>query len=536
LSRLFGAAPAALLAILSLGVFWAGCSKDETPVDVTPPPDVELLSIICNPLAPEPGETALLTVQGTGSGGIGAYEWQVSGGTIIDNGTINVSWETPETAGIYRVFVKATVGTANDTASTYIMLRKTDIVETGIRYSLYPNLVYGELYFIGSTLSLSDRLFYGFHAYRLAESEVIQLTTNENPRIDGGFDFVFTQEGLLTSVAINAAEFIRQQAMNVIVFPLVAGATRFVSKNEFLGGPVRKNQHTHPDATADFGMFVWQYREVGAADDGTEDLTNVAFRAGTLLTDPIKILTVAKESNPDGFITYFRNIRPLFTPDETSILYFTEKRDWFEPCIIPIIEGTEPDTASRHLIEVFRAAEVKVSERTVFEWNPVVPTQLGFLDTQGKFCIFDYAAETVEVLGTGVLSFAWSADGKLAGVTDEGVYILEPGQTAARSIFTKERPSDDCLGLNWSPGTSNQRVGFRLMRKGASSKESFSAFVVYSLDDDRWYYASKRIASSSDPDVIFPWMRVVFESFGDGMYAPVPVPTGGGQVVLYYSN
>lgn len=532
MNRFFGTSRAAILIVLTLGVFWAGCSGDD-PVVQPPPPEVDLLTIICNPLSPMPGQTAELTVQGTGSGGMGTYQWQVGGGTIVDNGTINVNWETPATPGIYRVSVKATVGTATDTASTYVMLRATEAVETGIRYSLFPNIVDGALYFIGSSVPIGDRLYYGCQVYRMEET-ALKISDSAIPRVDGCLDVTFRDEGVLTSSTLMGLEFVRQQSVNVIVFPYFGTTKRYVTNNETGGTALRKNQHLHPVASADMDMFVWQFEKVGAADDGTQDLTNIAFRAGTLITDPIQILTTGKDSIPDSPVKYFKNIKPSFTPGDESILYFTEKGDWYEPCIIPIIEGNEPDTASRYLIAAFRAAEVKVGEGTVFEWNPAVPTEIGFIDTQGKLCIFDYVSQVVDIVETGISEFAWSADGKLAFVNAAGISVLEPGQAVAEPIFVKERSSDDCVGVNWSPGTSGQKVGFRLVRKGASTLETFSALVIYSVDDGRWYYATPRIASSSDPEVNFTWLRVAFDEAGGGAHMAVPIP--GGSIVIYYSH
>jgi hypothetical protein len=140
-------------------------------------------------------------------------------------------------------------------------------------------------------------------------------------------------------------------------------------------------------------------------------------------------------------------------------------------------------------------------------------------------------------MADGINEFVFAEDGKLAAVAEDGVYILEPGQTEAKRIFTKERATDAVIGINWSPGTTNQRLGFRMVRKGASSVESYAALVIYSVDDDRWYYASPEIkpVMSMEPDVNYRWMRAVFNPFSGDMYVPVPLSTGGGQSVIYRS-
>jgi hypothetical protein len=74
------------------------------------------------------------------------------------------------------------------------------------------------------------------------------------------------------------------------------------------------------------------------------------------------------------------------------------------------------------------------------------------------------------------------------------------------------------------------------VRKGSSTVESFSALVIYSVDNHRWYYATPQIkpAMTTEPSVDYRWWRVIFDSEG-GMYAPVPLSTGGGSVALYHT-
>jgi hypothetical protein len=240
--------------------------------------------------------------------------------------------------------------------------------------------------------------------------------------------------------------------------------------------------------------------------------------------------------------SYYRNIKPMFTPDNEKIIYFTDSTGTFEPCVIPM-NGTEPivDEARAIMVDshhgIFFYAGITVSEGTVFQWNPTIPTQLAFIDTQGRFCIFDYAAETAQVVAEGVIEFSWSQDGKLAGTTGDGIYVLEPGQTDAKQVFAKERLTDDIVGVNWSPGLENQKLGFRILRKGSAPLETFSALVIYLVNEDRWYYASGQIrpAMLNEPSVNYTWMRAIFDPSSDSMYMPVPLSTGGGKIVLYRS-
>jgi hypothetical protein len=235
----------------------------------------------------------------------------------------------------------------------------------------------------------------------------------------------------------------------------------------------------------------------------------------------------------------------LFAPDDGTIIYFTDTTETFEPCVIPM-DGTEPVIEQRRAIRegqrhgIFFHAEIDISEKTVFQWNPHIPTQLGFIDDARDFCLFDYDDSTAEIVSNvGKLDeFVWDASGQIAAVNDAGVIIATPGGVPD-TIFVKERASDGVIGVNWSPGTSDKRVGFRVVRKGASPTESFSALVIYSVNDHRWYYATPQIkpAMTTEPTVDYRWWRAIFEAESQsGMYAPVPLSTGGGSVVLYYTH
>ncbi|MGD1049253.1 MAG: hypothetical protein ABR899_10945, partial [Candidatus Krumholzibacteriaceae bacterium] len=225
-----------------------------------------------------------------------------------------------------------------------------------------------------------------------------------------------------------------------------------------------------------------------------------------------------------------------------TIVYFVDSTETYEPCVIPM-DGTDPIIEQRRATRegerhgIFYNAGVKVSEKTIFQWNPVDHTQVGFIDDNRNFCLFDYSDSTVQIVSNvGKLSeFIWDPNGKIAAVNDAGVIVATPGG-AVDTVFAKERDSDDVIGVNWSPGTSDQRIGFRLVRKGSSSVESFSALVIYSVDNHRWYYATPEIKPimSTEPTVDYRWWRALFDS-GGGMYAPVPLSTGSGGVVLYYT-
>ena len=299
-------------------------------------------------------------------------------------------------------------------------------------------------------------------------------------------------------------------------------------------------------------MVVWQRTVVGSTEDGKKDLVNIRFRNSPAPSAPIQTLTSATDSvfqYGAWVYTYFRNIKPTFSPDGDAIIYFNDSTKTFEPCIIPM-DGILPNLAERRAFMaddkhgIFYYATlggvrvgVKVSGKTIFQWNPLNPTELAFIDDELKFCVFNYITETVTIIGTGVTEFAYSDDGKIAGVATDGIYVLEPGQPVAKRVFAKERATDDVIGVNWSPGLTDQKLGFRMVRKGASAVESYSVLVIYSVDDGRWYYASPEIkpVMGTEPEVNYTWMRAVFDPFTGGMYIPVPLSEGGGKSALYYS-
>jgi hypothetical protein len=536
--------PASLaIALIFALVLVAGCSDEET---APPPPDrgtITLSGILCNPLAPAPGDTAQLTVRAEGEGSGATYEWGVEAGTLIGENGISIRWEAPEDPGVYMVTIRATAGSEVKLDTAWVMVRQCEAVSTGMRYSLYPNLVEGELYFVGTSGNPTDRTFLGYHAYKLdiPPTQIDKLTSP--PVINGGYEFRFFTDGIMATSITDGADYIRKQPMNVIFFPYFpALPKKYWSNNEIAGTTYRKNQNVYPSETASLETAVWQRTVVGATDDGKKDLINIRFRFST---GPIQTLTTAKDSIFQlgaWNYTYWKNIKPMFSPDESMIIYFCDSTDTFEPCIIPVI-GVEPDLGGQRAFMVddrrgiFYYAGVSVSEKTTFQWNPLNQTQVAFIDDTGQFCVLDYSTETVEIMADGINEFVFAEDGKLAAVAEDGVYILEPGQTEAKRIFTKERATDAVIGINWSPGTTNQRLGFRMVRKGASSVESYAALVIYSVDDDRWYYASPEIkpVMSMEPDVNYRWMRAVFNPFSGDMYVPVPLSTGGGQSVIYRS-
>jgi hypothetical protein len=542
--------PAAGVLLFALVFFvWIGCGEENVNAPETPS-EISALNIICNPLSPAPGDTAWLTVQPVGTGGVPSYEWWVGGGTLLSRESISVQWAVPDTPGVFRVSVKVTLGTAVDTMGKYVMLRRCVPVETGIRFSYDPRVSDSDVIITGSNLTVSDPNFFGYHVYRLG-TPVEQITSNGAPSVDGGFSFTFIGDDLLSSVVTNGNPFLRRQSMNVILFPLTFGSKRYVSNNDQFGSTFRRNRHLSPSATRNLKMVAWQAHSVGGSEDGRNDLVNIAYRKET---GPIQILTIAKDSTLKEYgwlYRYFRNIKPMFTPDESesNILYFVDSTGTYEPCLIPVDAATGPAIGQNREIGgpakhgIFYNSNVQISEKTVFQWNPKAPTQLGFIDVAGNFCLLDYDLETVDIVSSvgKIQEFAWSDDGEAAVINKTGVLILTPPGGAPDTAFVKERIGDGIAGVNWSlPGVGEQSLGFRMVRKGISTAESFSALVLYSMTNKKWYFASPRIpASTTEPTVDYRWLRAVFDPSGFGMYVPVPTlipaPGEGDQVVIYHS-
>jgi hypothetical protein len=568
LNRYLRSMPVALLMVFSFAlIFTAGCSRDETPADSGVSDSLKVSGIICMPFAPPPNppippdtviSVARLTVRAAGLGTAASYDWEVEAGTLKSSKGISVEWEVPSSPGIYRVSVRASIGSIVSGYTIWVMVRRCEAKETGIRYAFHPNLIDGELYFVGTNADISDRSFLGYHAYKLDNMPPTWIDSiNATPplmpiNISGGYDFKFYPDGLLTASVTDGAQHLRMQPMNVIFFPYFAGRNTYWSKNEVAGTTFRRNQNLHPSASSGLDMTVWQRTAVGISDDGKRDLVNVRFRFSPASSAPILSLTTAKDSVYQlgtWVYTYWKNIKPMFTPDDAAIIYFNDSTETFEPCIIPM-DGTEPDLAGRRALMVdanhgiFYYASVggtrtgvRVSENTVFQWNPANPSEVAFIDDLRQFCIFNYVTETVEIIATGLSEFVYSEDGKIAVVAGDGVYILEPGQAVAKLVFAKERATDAVIGVNWSPGLVDQKLGFRMVRKGASTVESYCVLVIYSVDVDRWYYASPEIkpVMGMEPVVNYTWMRAAFDPVTGGMYIPVPLSEGGGKSVLYHS-
>ena len=92
-------------------------------------------------------------------------------------------------------------------------------------------------------------------------------------------------------------------------------------------------------------------------------------------------------------------------------------------------------------------------------------------------------------------------------------------------------------------GENASQIAFRLVRKGKSEIDSWSALVIVDLTSGLWAYASETVAwhSSREPSQIdYTWMRCLFDEDNTGVYAPFPVLDSvnypGKDIILIYSH
>jgi hypothetical protein len=307
-------------------------------------------------------------------------------------------------------------------------------------------------------------------------------------------------------------------------------------------------------------MIVWEEHLVGERDDGTEDLFNIGFISGPMTPSPERsTLTESHDSSrvqigPD-IVTlhrYYRNIKPTITPANDYVLYFVsdgasgDTVNVPEPCLIPIVGG-EPDTTQRRALMVdqrngiFAQAGIEISENTIFQWNPT-QNILGFIDKKKYLCYFDYTTESaVRITEAGkVDEFIWTSDGsQCAVVTERGISLVSVAGNVTPDILFKEISSDDFIGLSWSYDMNNPKLAFRMVRKGKTCDDSWTAIVIYSLDTGISYYASPGVSWNSQyeyADIDYRWWRTFFTDDNEGVYASMPVcGISGKRVIVYHS-
>jgi len=549
----------------------SGC--DDEPVE--PPsdcdPSLTMNLIITNPLTPAPGDTTLLTIQAEGEGcdNWANYTWTVEdgeageAGELLQTTGITVQWVAPMEFGAYQIECRGSLsGVDPVTSQALVMIRQFDYIDTGKIATVNPRMMIGSLYFIAEEGDVGPRSnsFLGWCVYQMNSSGRITLITDTADPAGGGsfeFDFASSGEAIYGSFFTAYYSGLRQQRMNAWKFPTRFGAATNVSEDSGGSGVLRKNQHRYPQTTALGDKAVWRMENTGERSDGTEDLFNVVFwdemdGAGNWNTITTSLDSATVIIGPDTITQYryFNNIRPMFTPSEDNILYFVDTTDVFEPCLIPMVGG-QPDTLLRRALMVdettgiFEQAGVSISENTVFQWNPATPF-LSFISL-GSIVYFDYATEAVAPVSglEKVTDFAWASDGsQLAAVNEEGVYLVSVGGAVNPDpIFTRERLTDGIHGIGWNTDLANPQVAFRLVRKGKSNIDSWSALVIVDLTTGLWAYASETFAwhSSREPAQIdYTWMRCLFDEDNTGVYAPFPVLDDvnypGKDIILIYSH
>lgn len=531
----------------------SGCGDDNGTGPDACTPEVATHIIISNPLAPAPGDTVLLTVQATGEG-CGAwpqYNWTVTGGELLQSRGITVRWRAPLETGLYGIACRASIESSRDTVSTDVMVREFEYLDTGRIASLRPTTVFGNLVFAAEygTLSPRNLSFIGYGMYRYNGPGSSTRITGTGESQTGSYEFHISrgESWIWGSFITNYYPSLRTQRINVWRFPTVGfGSSSNVSDDPGGAGILRKNQHRYPYSN-DFGTrAVWKFQFAGEALDGTKDQFNIAFwdeadgmgnwhtvtQSFDTFYQTIAGETIAKRR-------YYQNIRPMFTPDEANILYFVDSTGVFEPCLIPMAGGS-PDTLQRRALMVdedtgiFAAAGVTISEGTVFEWSPT-SNILAFISggqgaAAGRLVFFDYQTETVAPIDgmEKVQEFSWAPDGsQLVAVTDEeGIFIVSAaGAVSGPPVYTRERSTDDIIGATISPSPTEPKVAFRLVRKGKTNLDSWSALVVVDLTSGIAAYASPAVpwSGSRELEVPFDWKRMLWEDDNSGIYAPFAV-------------
>lgn len=536
----------AWMLILGLSLYlslFTGCSDStEDPVP-TEPNELDQQRIICNDLSPAPDELAQLTVivDGHSSGEWPTYTWTATGGSFPETNTgISVKWLTPETPGLYSVRVIGTLGGLADTSSAWIYVRNFQELNTGKKFSSAPRIVNNSLYFFGGADGFTPRStsFRGYHCYQYSSPGVSVRISNTGETAGGGYDLYIPEEGTALTGSFIRTYYIglSQQRQDMWNFPLAIGSPVNIT-NDGGGQILRKNQHVHPYINPYGTRIVWQAELAGPADDGTQDLCNIGHwdnfsNTKVYLTESHDSTQVQIGPDIVWIHRYYRNIRPIFTPDEDLLIYFVDTTGVYEPCLIDIVGGA-PVKATRRALDLFDAAEVRVNSNTVFQYNSAMDI-LGFIDAGRDLCFFyPYLGAVAKVPGIEeVEEMAWSPDGSQCVVsTAGGIWLVSAaGLVSSEAVFTKEKATDGIYGLNWSPNIAEPKIGFRMVRKGRDVEESFSALMISLLNDGVTVYASPSInwSLSYEPDVDYTYMRVVFDQ-DEVLYAPIPTPPWSGD-------
>jgi hypothetical protein len=534
---------------LAAVIVW-GCSKDD-PVAVVDDSYVDAFIIIPSPLSPKPGDITVLTVTAEGKGAWADYSWYVDGGTLQSDSGPAVLWEAPEVTGTYKVRAIVSLGAIADTVQKTILVRNYDEIDTGVEISAQPYLINGDLLFAGISMDyLEHEPFLGYNIYRYEDSTISTNLTSDCPQICSGNNFhsYYPAVGqILTSYVTPSAP--RQYAENLVLWDIDGVAPAIGLTSEFPSTYVqRASQNKRATGSDDLNMIVWESQKVNHDyDDGTRDTINIYFMnraldSVTVLTGSIDSMVQVDYGETTMVYDYYSNVRPMITPQEGQVLYFVDSTGVFEPCLIDIVGGL-PDTTTREAIMIegedygiFEEAGIEIDDATIFEWRPVTQDVLAFIGADGRLCFFYPQSANVQKLEDigAVSEFAWSPDGEqFAVVTEEGLAVGMTASGAVSTVFAKEEATDDIIGMAWSPDPFDPKIAFRQVRKGKSSMEAYSSIVIYSFNEDDWYYALARVDWQKELEVGYDFKRLIFEPDNDGIYAPIP--TADGRCVIYHS-
>jgi hypothetical protein len=338
---------------------------------------------------------------------------------------------------------------------------------------------------------------------------------------------------------------LRQYPANIFLWDMLGTAPPVVISDEVDVAAGRATRNYNPNGSDDLSMLVWQRQEVGEIPDGTWDKFNIEFFNRSL--DEHMTITESLDSSvviygPDTVTEYryYRNIEPMFSMQEDYIIYFVDTSGVFEPCKIDIELGL-PDTTTRRALMVededygiFAEAGIEVDETTIFEWCPGSDI-LAFIELGGYVCFFYPGNETVDRLTDigRVTEFAWSTDGEqFAAVIEDGLAI---GMTLSGEMtlaYQRAKVTDEIIGVSWSPSTTDPLIGFRHVRQGKTALDSYSSLIIYSVNDDDWYYALGRVSLTGELEVPYPMKRIYFDADNEGAYVPVPTDN---RSVIYHS-
>lgn len=539
----------------SLNIFLlAGCSDDSVK-SYTEPPELEALQIICHDLAPAPESVALLTLQVAGYSAEGTwptYTWEADGGSFPEgNIGISVEWIAPEATGIYTVSVTGSIEGVADTISKMIMVSNFEEINTGRKFNCAPRYLYNNLYLFGDADELGPRSpdFKGLHCYRNDGDGVSSLISDTEEGVGGGYGLSIPDDGsyVTGSFMMEYIEIMKQQRLDAWLFPLAIGTRINVTGSEYGGVQLRKDQHVDTNQNQYGTKLVWEARVVGAQPDGSEDLSNIGFWES--FSSDVTYVTESHDSTwgmvgvEEGWIhRYYNNTKPMITPDENDLVYFVDSTGVFEPCLMEIDDVPLISTRKALMVNegtgIFGQAGINISRSTIFNWNKNLDL-LGFISTSKKLCFFDYRNESVQIV-PGIEKaehFAWSPDGtECAVVLEDGIWLVSAaGVVSSEPVYLKERSTDGIYGLNWSHNTE-PKLAFRMVRKGKSSEDSYSAIVLCLLNDGTWInvYVSPSVnwSSAYEPSIEYTYMRVMFDE-DENIYAPMPTPPWSGDPDRY---